>query len=205
MTPKQGCGVTRAAGEFTWCGWAVTIAALTAATPVAAEVLTIGDDGGLQRQDGPALYLTPDLAPAPIESSPRRVSAGPQANDVASAIDQEARRRAISPALVAAIAWRESRFNAAAVSPKGARGVMQLMPATARSLGVDPADPVANVAGGTAYLSGLMARYDGDLVKSLAAYNAGPGAVDRWHGVPPYAETRAYVAAILDRLAAQAE
>jgi soluble lytic murein transglycosylase-like protein len=72
-------------------------------------------------------------------------------------------------------------------------------------LGVDPDNPVANVAGGTAYLSGLMARYDGDLVKSLAAYNAGPGAVDRWHGVPPYAETRAYVAAILDRLAAQAE
>jgi soluble lytic murein transglycosylase-like protein len=79
------------------------------------------------------------------------------------------------------------------------------MPATARSLGVDPADPVANVAGGTAYLSGLMARYDGDVVKSLAAYNAGPGAVDRWRGVPPYAETRAYVAAILDRLAEQAE
>jgi soluble lytic murein transglycosylase-like protein len=166
--------------------------------------LTIGADGAVQRQDGPALYLSPDLAPTPIAPQRARVAVR-QSSSVSSTIDQEAARRSISPALVAAVAWRESRFNPAARSPKGARGVMQLMPATARSLGVDPDDPVANVAGGTAYLSGLMARYDGDLVKSLAAYNAGPGAVDRWHGVPPFAETRAYVAAILDRLAAQAE
>jgi soluble lytic murein transglycosylase-like protein len=175
-------------------------------SPAAAEVLTIGADGAVQRQDGPALYLTDDLAPVPIAPPTRmRVAAQPQASDVATAIDQEAARRSISAALVAAVAWRESRYNNRAVSPKGARGVMQLMPATARSLGVDPNDPVANVAGGTAYLSRLMARYDGDLIKSLAAYNAGPGAVDRWNGMPPYAETRAYVAAILDRLAAQAE
>jgi soluble lytic murein transglycosylase-like protein len=178
--------------------------ALTLANAASAEVLTVGDDGTVQRQDGPALYLTPDLAPAPIAPERQRVAVH-QAGDLSAAIDQAAARRSISPALVAAVAWRESRLNPAARSPKGARGVMQLMPATARSLGVDPDDPVANVAGGTAYLSGLMARYDGDLVKSLAAYNAGPGAVDRWHGVPPYAETRAYVAAILDRLAAQAE
>jgi soluble lytic murein transglycosylase-like protein len=189
-----------------WCGGAVAVLILVGSTPAAAEVLTIGDDGTVQRQDGPAVYLTPDLAPAPIAPAGLRVAtAPPQASDVASAIDREAARRSISPALIAAVAWRESRFNNAAVSPKGARGVMQLMPATARSLGVDPNDPVANVAGGTVYLSRLMARYDGDLVKSLAAYNAGPGAVDRWRGVPPFAETRAYVAAILDRLAVQAE
>ena len=198
--------MTRAATGFSWCGWTVAILLFAGSTAAAGEVLTIGDDGAVQRQDGPALYLTPDLSPVAIVSSSRaRVAERPEASDLASAIGREAARRSISPALVAAIAWRESRFNSAAVSPKGARGVMQLMPATARSLGVDPADPVANVAGGTAYLSGLMARYDGDLVKSLAAYNAGPGAVDRWRGVPPFAETRAYVAAILDRLADQAE
>jgi soluble lytic murein transglycosylase-like protein len=191
----------RAAVRF---AYAVAMLAMAGSSPAAAEVLTVGPDGAVQRQDGPALYLTPDLAPTPIAPSRPRVAAS-QPGDVATAIDHEAARRSISPALIAAVAWRESRFNPAARSPRGARGVMQLMPATARSLGVDPADPVANVAGGTAYLSGLMARYDGDVVKSLAAYNAGPGAVDRWRGVPPYAETRAYVAAILDRLAEQAQ
>ncbi len=195
--------MTRAAMKLAWRGWAVAILALAGSTPAIAEVLSIGADGAVQRQDGPALYLTPDLAPTPIAPSQPRVALR-RSSDIGSAIDQESARRSISPALVAAVAWRESRFNAAAVSPKGARGVMQLMPATARSLGGDPNDPVANVAGGTAYLGRLMARYDGDVVKSLAAYNAGPGAVDRWHGVPPYAETRAYVAAILDRLADQA-
>jgi soluble lytic murein transglycosylase-like protein len=195
----------RAAAKLPWRGCAVAMLVLAGSTPAVAEVLTIGADGAIQRQDGPALYLTPDLAPTPIGPARQRVVARQSTSDVAAAIDQEAARRAISPALVAAVAWRESRFNPAARSPKGARGVMQLMPATARSLGVDPADPVANVAGGTAYLSAMMARYDGDVVKSLAAYNAGPGAVDRWRGVPPYAETRAYVAAILERLAEQAQ
>ncbi len=198
--------MTRAAIRFFSSGWAAAILVLAGSTPAVAEVLTIGADGAVQRQDGPALYMTADLVPAPIASArqPQQVVSA-RSGEVAATIDQEAARRSISSALVAAVAWRESRFNAAAVSPKGARGVMQLMPATARSLGVDPADPVANVVGGTAYLSGLMARYDGDVVKSLAAYNAGPGAVDRWGGVPPFAETQAYVAAILDRLASQAE
>jgi hypothetical protein len=179
--------------------------AMAIGTSAGAQVLTIGSDGTIARQDGPALYLTPDLVATPITSATRRVATMAHAGDVPMTIRQAAARQSLSPALVAAVAWRESRFNPAARSPKGARGMMQLMPATARSLGVDPADPVANVAGGTAYLGRLMARYDGDLVKSLAAYNAGPAAVDRWRGVPPYAETRAYVAAILDRLAEQAQ
>ncbi len=79
------------------------------------------------------------------------------------------------------------------------------MPGTARALGVDPHDSRQNFAGGAAYLSGLLKRYDGDTVRALAAYNAGPGAVDRYGGVPPYKETRAYVAAILDRLSQRAE
>ena len=98
------------------------------------------------------------------------------------------------------MAWRESGFNPDAVSPKGARGVMQLMPATARALGVDPSDPAANIDGGADYLSRLLRRFDGDLSKALAAYNAGPETVDRYGGVPPYAETAAYVGAILRRL-----
>ena len=78
------------------------------------------------------------------------------------------------------------------------------MPATSRDLGVDAGDLAANLDGGTAYLAQLLRRYDGDLVKALAAYNAGPAAVDRYGGTPPYPETRAYVAAILKRLAANA-
>ena len=109
----------------------------------------------------------------------------------------------VSEDLVAAVAWQESRFRQDAVSPKGARGVMQLMPGTARSMGVDPADPSQNIAGGSAYLAQLLRQFDGDIIKSLAAYNAGPAAVISHNGVPPYPETKAYVNAILGRLADQ--
>ena len=80
---------------------------------------------------------------------------------------------------------------------------MQLMPATARALGVDPRDADQNLMGGARYLGGLIRRYDGDLTLALAAYNAGPGAVDRHGGVPPYRETRLYVRAVLNRLGAR--
>jgi len=92
----------------------------------------------------------------------------------------------------------ESGFNAHAVSPKGAQGLMQLMPGTASQLGVPNAfDPQANVEGGTKYLRELLERYNFDLVKALAAYNAGPQRVEQFGGVPPYYETRAYVARIV--------
>ena len=89
-----------------------------------------------------------------------------------------------------------------ALSPKGAVGVMQLMPSTARALGVDAARRADNIEGGVAYLAALLQRFGGDLILSLAAYNAGPGAVDAHRGVPPYQETRNFVSAVLDRLAA---
>ena len=99
-----------------------------------------------------------------------------------------------------AVVGVESGFQPQAVSPKGAQGLMQLMPATARDLGVaDPFDPAANLDGGSRYLSSLVARYDGDLTKALAAYNAGMGAVARHGGVPPYTETRNYVRKVLGR------
>ena len=100
--------------------------------------------------------------------------------------------------LLASLVHAESNSHARAVSHAGAQGLMQLMPATATQLGVHNAfEPHANVNGGTAYLDTLLHRYHDNLALALAAYNAGPGAVDRYHGIPPYRETRAYVARII--------
>jgi soluble lytic murein transglycosylase-like protein len=104
----------------------------------------------------------------------------------------------LDPDLVNSVIHAESGFNSRAVSPKGARGLMQLMPGTANQLGVNDAfDPQANVAGGSRYLRELLERYNFDLVKALAAYNAGPERVEQYQGVPPFRETRAYVARIV--------
>jgi soluble lytic murein transglycosylase-like protein len=111
-----------------------------------------------------------------------------------------ARRHGLDPNLVLAVVGVESGFQPDAVSQKGAQGLMQLMPATARELGViDALDPAQNLDGGTRYLRMLMARYGGDLGKALAAYNAGPGAVRRHRGVPPYRETHHYIDRVLKR------
>src|ERR1035441_3233931 len=104
----------------------------------------------------------------------------------------------LDPDMVNSVIHAESGFNAHAVSPKGARGLMQLMPGTANQLGVNDAfDPASNVAGGSKYLRELLEQYNFDLVKALAAYNAGPKRVDQYRGVPPFRETRAYVARIV--------
>jgi hypothetical protein len=104
----------------------------------------------------------------------------------------------LDPDLVNSVIHAESGFNSRAVSPKGARGLMQLMPDTANQLGVNDAfDPQANVGGGSRYLRELLERYNFDLVKALAAYNAGPERVEQYQGVPPFRETRAYVARIV--------
>jgi soluble lytic murein transglycosylase-like protein len=111
-----------------------------------------------------------------------------------------ARRHGLDPDLVLAVVGVESGFQPDAVSHKGAQGLMQLMPATARELGViDAFDPAQNLDGGTRYLRMLVARYGGDLGKALAAYNAGPGAVKRYGGVPPYRETHHYIDLVLKR------
>lgn len=164
-----------------------------------AQVLEIGEDGAVTTYAAPMIHT--DAGAQEIElRSAGRVSAAPAA--VRTLIADTAGRYGLSPTLLEAVAWQESRFRHDAVSYKGAVGVMQLMPETARELRVNPFDLAQNVSGGAAYLSQMIRRYDGDILRGLAAYNAGPGAVDRHKGVPPYAETQAYVKAILSRVAA---
>ena len=123
-------------------------------------------------------------------------------------VDQAAKKYGVDPALIAAVMETESRFNPDAVSQAGARGLMQLMPATARGLGVtDASDPQQNILGGAKLLGQLSEKYKGNLELTLAAYNAGSGAVDKHGGIPPYAETRKYVPLVMsayERFKAQA-
>jgi soluble lytic murein transglycosylase-like protein len=113
-------------------------------------------------------------------------------------INTASSRHHLDPDLINSVIHAESGFNPKAVSRKGAQGLMQLMPQMASHLGVANAfDPGANVEGGTRYLRELLERYNFDLIKALAAYNAGPQRVDQYHGVPPYFETQAYVARIV--------
>jgi soluble lytic murein transglycosylase-like protein len=130
---------------------------------------------------------------AALFNSSARVTA-PMPAYLSSLIADASKQHGVDPRLVAAIVARESSYNAAAVSPAGAAGVMQLMPATARFVGVDNVfDARQNVFGGVRYLRTLLDTFHGDLDLTLAAYNAGPGAVQKYNGVPPYRETQEYV------------
>lgn len=129
-------------------------------------------------------------------------SAAPQsmltAGDLRQMLSKAGRSHNLDVDLLASIVHAESGGNPSAVSRAGARGLMQLMPATAATLGVqDSFQPQQNVSGGTAYLDALLTRYSGNLALALAAYNAGPEAVDHYGGIPPYPETRAYVARVI--------
>jgi len=129
--------------------------------------------------------------------SASRFSAG-RAVDLNEVVNSASGRYRLDPDLVNSVIKAESGFNVRAVSPKGAQGLMQLMPGTASQLGVPNAfDPEANVEGGAKYLRELLERYNFDLVKALAAYNAGPQRVEQFGGVPPYYETRVYVAKVV--------
>ena len=135
-------------------------------------------------------------APAPIKAATNAALA--TRPDTAAILADSGARHNVNVALLASVVQAESGGNAHAVSRTGARGLMQLMPGTAAQLNVkDAFDAAGNVNGGSAYLDGLLTRYHDNVALALAAYNAGPGAVDRYHGIPPYRETRAYVAKVI--------
>ena len=115
----------------------------------------------------------------------------------AAEIDAAAAKYNVDPALLRGLIRQESNFNANATSPAGARGLTQLMPGTAAALGVDPSVPAQAIEGGAKYLRQQLDRFGNDPAKALAAYNAGPGAVQRYGGVPPYAETQNYVRKVM--------
>lgn len=196
------------------------IAGLVAmATPASADVLEIGEDGS-QWIAGPNMavpvsdgispgastaelgavelgadYVVPHAAIA--DPSRRGADIPPQ---YAAKVHELAARFDLSPSLIEALVWQESRWQPNARSPVGARGLAQLMPGTAREMGVDPDDPFANLEGGARYLRQQLDRFDGDLEKALAAYNAGPGRVIRAGGIPRIRETQNYVVSVIGRL-----
>jgi soluble lytic murein transglycosylase-like protein len=138
----------------------------------------------------------PPLPPPPEPAPVAEVKAPPR--DAKTMGRDAAGKYALPPAFVASVAKVESAFKTNAVSSKGAIGVMQLMPGTAKALAADPNDPEQNIDAGTRLLRELLIKYNGDVAKALAAYNAGPGAVDKYDGVPPYAETQSYVGKVIE-------
>lgn len=171
------------------------------------RVRLIMGDSSAEMKAADVLRYEPEeyVPPVPVPPAPQpAVVAPPVAEPQAATVpmpqdlaDQAADKYGLPRWLVRSVMKNESGFQANAVSPKGAIGLMQLMPETAQTLGADPNDPLQNVEAGARYLRDLLVRYDGALWHALAAYNAGPGAVDKYHGVPPYAETRSYVGRIL--------
>ena len=133
------------------------------------------------------------------KAAPRAASALPGGGWMTGYVDRVSRANDLPPALVHAIIKAESNGQRKAVSPKGAKGVMQLMPFTSKRLRVsDPFDPIENIEGGIKYIKELLVTFEGDLTNTIAAYNAGPAAVRKYGGVPPYQETRLYVRRVMD-------
>lgn len=179
---------------------------LAAAVPAEAQIYTWRDASGSlvlsnkPRTDGLSAMATYAVAgPTLIRTTtkPPTATAPTRYDDL---IQQHATAHGVSVDLVRAVIQAESGFNPYALSPKGAMGLMQLMPATARELGVnDPFHPADNIRGGVTYLARLLSRYDQNIELALAAYNAGPGSVEKYGAVPPYRETQAYVKKITSK------
>jgi soluble lytic murein transglycosylase-like protein len=177
---------------------------LVGAAPARAETYQfVGPDGTVHFTNAPSDPRYRRMNGVPKTSSGTaegllRVPVTVSAMSLTDTIRNAAHRHGVSERVVAAVIRVESGFNARAVSPKGARGLMQLMPATAAVLGVrNSFDPEENIDGGVRHLRGLLDRYGNNLPLALAAYNAGEGAVNNHRGIPPYPETQAYVERIL--------
>ena len=150
--------------------------------------------------EAPAPTAPIAAAAAAADEGPRGLDSRPL--DLDALVEELSAKFGVHPDLVRSVISAESAGDPGAVSHKGAIGLMQLMPETAKELAVDPWKPDENVLGGLRYLRQMLERYEGSPdqgLRALAAYNAGPGAVDRYDGLPPYSETRAYVRRVLDR------
>ena len=184
---------------FALCG------AVIAPVAAHAEVFELAGNGNFVQISQPAwqpeaVSIQQEFAPLASQNMPTPVQGS---SNVRQHIKVAADRYGISSDLVDAVAWQESRYNPRARSSAGAMGVMQLMPGTARQLGVtNPHDVGQNVLGGAAYLRAQLERFDNNVPFALAAYNAGPGAVMKYGGIPPYRETQNYVRQIMRRLSA---
>lgn len=186
----------------------LAVATLLLATPslALADVLEIGPGGAVWVAGNPApafadsganaAAVSVDLGAAPLTLVDE--TAGP--DQWRGRVAQLAAKYDISPTLLEALVWQESRWRPGAVSSAGARGLAQLMPGTARQMGVNPDDPHANLEGGARYLRMQLDAFGGDVEKALAAYNAGPGRVQAAGGIPRIRETQNYVASIMARL-----
>jgi soluble lytic murein transglycosylase-like protein len=152
----------------------------------------------LEPENIEAVELVPDPPPDQAARANPSLQARLTSADVDEILTAAGKEHNVDVDLLAAVVKAESDGNTKAVSHAGARGLMQLMPGTANDLGVkDSFEPEQNVRGGSAYLDALLSRYHDNLALALAAYNAGPAAVDKYHGIPPYHETRAYVARVI--------
>ena len=182
--------------------WQAGILALVMGpVPACCQVIEVAPDG-IKTYSGPVVSGGGDrsqIAPAQPPPTGARTVTAPR-TEVLKEIAKAADRHALSRRLIEAVAWTESRLNPTAMSPKGAQGVMQLMAQTSKHLGVDRSSLSGNVEGGTRYMEQLLKLYDGDILLALAAYNAGPDAVRRYGGVPPFRETQGFIDSVLNRL-----
>jgi soluble lytic murein transglycosylase-like protein len=163
-------------------------------------ILLESNGGAIRMPAGDIVRFEAEDAPPVVTAAPAPVpppTPTPPPPDGRKLVTLAADAAALPRALVQSIAHAESAYRSDAVSSKGAVGLMQLMPGTAALLKVDRQDPAQNAWAGAVYLRSLLERYNGSVSRAVAAYNAGPGAVDKYHGVPPYSETRAYVRRVL--------